>query len=232
MPRPAPRKKAIRPRDAATLVLVRRDASGPTVLMGQRHAGHVFMPSKFVFPGGRVDRGDAQVLPARGYRPDVEARLRVRCVPTRVRALGMAALRETFEETGLLVGRREPPARPTRSPSWKAFLSHGVTPSLDRLEFVARAITPPGSPRRFDARFFMADAEQIQGDLHDELAGDGELLDLSWVPLADAQELDLPEVTHLVIDEVRKRVDAGPDGARIRAPFFRWQGRKPFVEHL
>jgi 8-oxo-dGTP pyrophosphatase MutT (NUDIX family) len=223
--------RRIRPRDAATLILVRRDASGVRVLMGQRHAGHVFMPNKFVFPGGRVDRADARVAPLTPLRPEVERRVAHGVGATRARALAMAAVRETFEETGLLVG--EPTARPprTRSRSWRPFLERGIVPSLETLDFVARAITPPGGPRRFDARFFMADASCVHGDAHDELAGSGELLDLHWVPLAEALALDLPEITHMVIGELEKRLGA-PDPAAHPVPFVRFAGNAMRIDQL
>jgi 8-oxo-dGTP pyrophosphatase MutT (NUDIX family) len=223
--------KRVRPRDAATLVLYRRQADGVRILMGQRHSGHVFMPDKFVFPGGRVDPADARVRPLVPLRPEVERKLARGSSATRARALAMAAIRETFEETGLLVGDPSPRVPRTRSSAWAAFLRHGVVPSLGALDFVARAITPPGNPRRFDARFFMADASCIHGDAHDELVGSGELLDLDWVPLERAQSLDLPEVTHMVVDEVRKRL-AAADPASVPVPFVRFVRRGTAIEHL
>jgi 8-oxo-dGTP pyrophosphatase MutT (NUDIX family) len=221
----------VRPRDAATLILFRRGADGPRILMGQRHGGHVFMPNKFVFPGGRVDPADARIPPLTDLRPEVEQKLAQGCSATKARALAMAAIRETFEETGLLVGERV--ARPprTRSRAWRAFLAHGVVPSLETLDLVARAITPPGLPRRFDARFFMADAVHVHGDAHDELAGSGELLDVSWVPLTEAQHLDLPEITALVIEQLSKRL-AARDPTAVGVPFVRFRHGRTRVELL
>ncbi len=101
--------RAVRPRDAATLILVRNDGASPRVLMGQRHANHKFMPNKFVFPGGRVDPADSRIRPVEDLRPEVARLLlsRMRGTPSenRARALALAAIRETFEETGLAVGR-------------------------------------------------------------------------------------------------------------------------------
>jgi 8-oxo-dGTP pyrophosphatase MutT (NUDIX family) len=201
--------------------------------MGQRHAGHVFMPDKFVFPGGRLDRADHRIRPVTELRPAVADRVAVGTTPGRARALALAAVRETFEEAGLLVGARVARPQRSRSPSWRRFLAEGVAPTLDGFEFVARAITPPGNPRRYDARFFMADASLIQGDLHEALGGDGELLDLRWVPVGEAQSLDLPEVTHFVIDEVARRL-AMPRSQRdgIPVPFYRFRGEKPIFGKL
>src|SRR5258708_7886916 len=88
----------VRPRDAATLILIRRDGSAPQVLMGRRHGGHDFMPDKWVFPGGRIDRSDFRAPHATPLRRDVAARLEKTTSPSRARALAMAAVRETFEE--------------------------------------------------------------------------------------------------------------------------------------
>jgi 8-oxo-dGTP pyrophosphatase MutT (NUDIX family) len=221
----------VRPKDAATLILFRRGAEGPRILMGQRHGGHVFMPNKFVFPGGRVDPADGRIRPLTGLRRAVEEKVARGCGAARARALAMAAIRETFEETGLLVG--EPTSAPprSRSPSWRRFLRHRIVPSLEILDFVARAITPPGAPRRFDARFFMADAVHVHGDAHDELAGSGELLDLRWIPLEEAQQLDLPQITDLVIDEISKRL-AAPDPGAVPVPFVRFRGGRNVLETL
>jgi 8-oxo-dGTP pyrophosphatase MutT (NUDIX family) len=199
--------------------------------MGQRSAGHVFMPDKFVFPGGRVDPADSRVRPARGLRETVEARLVRGCTPARARALAMAAVRETFEETGLIVGTPGDGPRRSRSPSWAAFLERGVLPDLAPLEFIARAITPPANPRRFDARFFMTDASTIQGEVHERPTGSGELVHLHWVPLAEAKQLDLPEITRLVIDEIAKRLQT-PLTNTVPVPFYRWDGARPALEIL
>jgi 8-oxo-dGTP pyrophosphatase MutT (NUDIX family) len=213
--RPVPR-----PRDAGTLVLVRRDGAAPRILMGQRHAGHVFMPNKFVFPGGRVDYGDNRVPVAGELRPEVARRLRQGCSPTKARALALAAIRETFEEAGLLVGARAETGLRTRSKIWRDFFGQGVMPRLDILDFVARAITPPFRPRRFDARFFMVDASHIQSELHESPTGSGELLQLHWVPLDEARRLDLPAITHYVIEEVEARLRMDPEAAAARpVPF-------------
>ncbi len=211
------------PRDAATLVLVRKDGDEPRILMGQRHARLAFMPGKFVFPGGRVDRHDARIPSTTPLRPEVERRLcaESRVTATRARGLALAAIRETFEETGLLVGAKADAHVRTASRSWSAFLAHGVLPALHALDLVARAITPPGNPRRFDTRFFLADAAHVVGDAHDDLAGSGELQGLHWVPLARARDLDVPDVTAMVIGEVARRL-AAPDPERVPVPFVRY----------
>jgi 8-oxo-dGTP pyrophosphatase MutT (NUDIX family) len=208
-----------RPRDAAALVLCRRDRGEPQVLLGRRHGGLAFMPNLYVFPGGRVDAADARVPRATELRPVVLARLARGATPARARALALAAIRETYEEAGLLVGAAGVRRVRTRSTTWGAFFANGVVPALHALDYVARAITPPGNPRRFDTRFFLADASHARAP--DALAGSGELLDLRWVPLSRTEELPLPEATRLVIAEVAKRV-AARDPDAIPIPFARY----------
>ncbi len=201
-PSPARAGPAVRPRDAATLILVRGRPAFAEVLMGRRHGGHAFMPGKWVFPGGRVDPADARAPAASELRPEVAARLARTATPARARALALAAIRETFEETGLLLAR---PATPRLAAgAWRDFLAHGAAPDLAALDFVARAITPPISPKRFDARFFMARAEALMSQ--ERLADCGELDEIAWTPLADALALDLPSVTRYVLNDLPARL--------------------------
>ncbi len=207
--RDSARKPSVRPQDAATLILVRRDGRQPRVLMGQRAASHRFMPNMYVFPGGKVDPGDARLRPPRDLHPAVMARLTQSCTPARARGLALAAIRETWEETGLVVGEPHSPTLKSRSPQWREFLKSDANPCLDELHLVGRAITPPYHHRRFDARFFMAEAELIQGEPQDAPEGSGELLRLHWVSLRDARALELPEVTRIVLAEVERRLREG-----------------------
>ena len=214
------RPPALTPRDAATLIIVRRDAATPRVLMGKRHESHKFMPGKFVFPGGRVDLGDCRLRPGAGLDPRVEAkllaRMRARPSPGRARGIAMAAVRETFEEVGLVIGRPSEGRLATSDPAWSGFVATGHAPDLSSLRLFARAITPPGRTRRFDTRFLVADAEAVR-NLDAPVAASEELLDPYWVTIADAQGLDLPWITR----EVLRRLDAAlarPDGLEPDAP--------------
>ena len=208
----------LRPRHAATLVIVRRDAEKPRLLMGRRNRGHAFMPDKWVFPGGRVERGDYAAPAASELSPAVAARLahepRHRNAPSLARALALAAVRETFEETGLLLATSAP-TRPAAG-AWRPFLAQGALPDLAPLAFVARAITPPYRTRRFDARFFMAPASAL---LSLERQPDcGELDEIGWFDFDAARELDLPNITRFVVHEVAQRL---ADPGRP-APFMRF----------
>src|SRR5262249_22864511 len=98
-----------RPNDAATLILVDRSGSIPKVLVGKRHDNVVFMPGKFVFPGGRVDKADYRVPVAAPITPELEANLfkgSPKTVASRAKSLAIAAIREACEETGLCLGRK------------------------------------------------------------------------------------------------------------------------------
>lgn len=197
---------AIRP--AATVILWRDGPDGPQVLMGQRGAGAVFMPSKYVFPGGGVDPADhaapradalvmrcarrlSEVVPPEAPAPDV---------------LAAAALRELAEETGLSVGTGDP-----------------------ALRFVFRAITPPGRPRRFDARFFLVPAARADGDHVGFSGASDELSHLHWIGTGAARALDLPFITEVVLAEVAALLSGAPDQG---VPFFDNSGDRPVFRRL
>lgn len=190
------------PKDAATLILTRGHPDAAQVLMGRRARGHVFMASKWVFPGGRIDRSDFGAASANALPAADTARLTREIPARRARALALTAVRETFEETGLLLA--EPAPVVSVAGAWREFRAAGALPDLSALSYVARAITPPGRTRRFDARFFMADARAL---LHPEpTAGSGELDEIAWLPLAEARKLDLPAITRFVLGEVAERL--------------------------
>lgn len=206
-------------RDAATVIVLRqREGAAPCVLMGQRAAGAAFMPDKVVFPGGAVDPGDRAVPLARPLPAACAARLRIEADPALPHALAAAAIRELWEETGLRLA--EPGAWPVAPPpGWAGFAAAGGLPSAAGLTFVFRAVTPPGRPRRYDARFFLLDADALEGDAESFAAASGELARLQWVPLDAARRFDLPFITEVVLAEVAlvlRRGGLPPEGV----PFF------------
>lgn len=201
-------------RDAAT-VIVTRHASDPEVLMGMRGASAAFMPEKFVFPGGAMDSGDALVPLARPLA-EADARRLAALAPEGIApALAAAALRELWEETGQILGRPGPwPAPPA---DWAGFAAAGQVPDAGALRFVFRAVTPPGRPRRFDARFFLANAADLAGDPDDFTAACDELSDLQWIPIREARRFNLPFITEVVLAEVARILVEGPPES---VPFF------------
>ena len=202
----------VRPKDAATLILVDRSGKAPKVLLGKRHASHKFMPGRFVFPGGRVDPVDRQMPVAKPLHPHMEEQLMKRMQRPSVakaRAFALAAIRETFEETGLLLGvPGEAPGKVPDGP-WTDYAAAKFLPDLSALRFVGRAITPPGRNRRFDARFFTADASAIAHRVEGITGPDAELTELVWMTLAEAQQLDMPAVTGVMLEELNERIADG-----------------------
>ncbi|WP_417492376.1 NUDIX hydrolase [Maricaulis sp.] len=205
-----PAVKALRPRLAASLILTRGERGKTEVLMGRRSARHVFMPNKYVFPGGRVDRADLTAPVASDLAEDVFATM-TRILPERrARAAAMAAVRETAEETGLLIAR-EGSIR-SRHNNWAPFRASGVVPDLSGLRLITRAVTPPGRSRRFDTWFFTADASALCDDRPAKPSD--ELEDVQWVPLTQTRTLDLPIVTHFVLDELERVLPPSPQPTR------------------
>lgn len=168
-------------RDASTLVLVRDAAGGPEALLLERHPGSRFAPGAFAFPGGRLEPEDAPPDAERlcqGLTPEAAARILQDVAPA-ARAIGfwIAALREAFEETGLLLayGRDGAPFVPDAAGRARLVASRargraeaaafggmlgeeGLTLATDRMVYYAHWITPEARPLRYDTRFFVAAA--------------------------------------------------------------------------
>lgn len=225
----APAERPATPVDAASLILVRDGAFGPEVLMGRRHRRARFVPDAFVFPGGKVDPADRAAKPARDLDPVHPPRMAVRGNADFARALAMAAVRETFEETGLLLAATGNPGGDDPAvaahPSWAAIGAAGSAPDLSTLAYFGRAITSPYSPIRFHARFFLADAGAAAG----RLGGSGELSDLDWYPVAHAiARLPIVDVTEFMLGEVARRADGTQAG---EAPLFAYRKNVPYVRY-
>ena len=101
----------------------------------------------------------------------------------KARALALAAIRETFEETGCCSACAATRRRDSGRPVDRCSPRPGSVPISARLHFIARAITPPGRPRRFDARFFAVDAGAIAHRIEGVTGPDAELVELVWLPL-------------------------------------------------
>ena len=212
-----------RPKDAATLILVDRTAATPKVLVGKRHDKVVFMPGKFVFPGGRVDKSDNRVPVAAPISKELETNLlkgSPKITPSRARALAIAAIREACEETGLCLGRKTKSAAPDLEGAWKPFTEAGLLPDPSSLFLIARAITPPGRVRRFDTRFFTADASAITHHVQGVVHADAELVELVWVEIGSKPLADLHAMTKNVLNELEKRLATGPLKHDAAVPFF------------
>ena len=188
-------------RHASTVILVRDPATEPRILMGQRGANAVFMPNRFVFPGGALDAGDAAVPLVAPLDARCAMRLDEDSAPGLAHGLAVAAVRELWEETGLVLGA--PGAWPGTPPEdWLGFAATGHVPSAAGLSFVFRAITPPGRTRRFDARFFLADAGMIQGDPDDFSRASDELSHLEWISLDRLRSFHMAFITEVALAEI------------------------------
>jgi 8-oxo-dGTP pyrophosphatase MutT (NUDIX family) len=202
----------VRPRDSATLILVDHSRPVPQVLFGRRHERHKFLPGKFVFPGGRVEITDRTMpVAAPLHARDAERLMRRVRRPSAAKASGfaLAAIRETYEETGLMLGIRQTGEAPVPPGVWKAFAAAGVLPDLSAMHFIARAITPPGRPRRFDSRFFAADVSAIGHRAEGFYGPDHELVELVWLPITEARRLDMPTITAVALEELQERLASG-----------------------
>ena len=192
------------------------------------------MPGKFVFPGGRVEPQDARMAFATPLDPHVEARLSQRVTRPRrdlPRALALAAIRETFEETGLLLGTRTDRAPAVPGDHWAAFAEARVLPDLASLHFIARAITPPRRPPRLAARFFSADAGAIAHKVDGIVGPDAELVELVWMPISEAKQFDMPTITRIVLEQLELRVARG-FGQELPSPFFRMLNKRFVLAQL
>jgi 8-oxo-dGTP pyrophosphatase MutT (NUDIX family) len=217
----------MRPRDAATLILLDRSGGETRVLMGRRSMKHAFMPGRLVFPGGRTDPADSRVATADLLHPSVEAKLIAgagsRMSPARARAIALSAVRETYEEAGLLLGRKAEYA--TRREGWQAFAEHGVAPTLGNLRMIARAITPPGRVRRFDTRFIAAWREDVAVALPS--GPTQELEELVWLPVGNAVAEEMPMITRSILGDLARRLAEDPAlDPDFPVPFYRMRNQR------
>jgi 8-oxo-dGTP pyrophosphatase MutT (NUDIX family) len=189
--------------------------------MGRRRPDAVFLPDKYVFPGGRLEAADGNVAFA-GSLSEHERGCLLRGVgdadPERgMRAFVAAALRETFEETGYLVAMAGGDPNGRVEGDWDRVLRSGLRPDFAQVKYIARAITPPGRPRRYDTRFFLAEASAIHSVLP---RTDGELSEIGWFALDHLSAHDLPSITRMVLEDLSAALSDGPSG---EIPFYFWR---------
>jgi 8-oxo-dGTP pyrophosphatase MutT (NUDIX family) len=214
----------IRPRDAASIIVWRNGPTGVEVLMGRRSRRAAFVPDFFVFPGGRLDDADFSIAPASPLNPAFVESMGVRGDAKKAAALAVAAVRETFEETGLMIADR---ANATGAAAWPEWSALGLAPALGQLRYFGRATTSPRSPIRFNARFFIAHAEHTRG----ELGGSGELSELMFYPVAIVMEgMPILDVTEFMLNElIRFANDAS--GVDRPPPIFCYRRTVPYVRY-
>jgi 8-oxo-dGTP pyrophosphatase MutT (NUDIX family) len=207
-----------RANDAASLVIYRQRGNAIEVLMGRRKKQARFAPGVYVFPGGMVDAADSKIDRPMPFKMAGLSKQANRKLQT----LALTAVRETFEETGLVLGQKGVLPK-IEHPSWEKYHLLGMVPALQHLHYLGRAITPSGSATRFHARFFVAAHEHFSGSFIDE----GELLDIRWVKLASACELPMFDVTEFMLDEMQRYL-AGP---RQTTPLMSYRGRHTLIRY-
>lgn len=203
----------VKPRNAASIIVLQGEPGNERIVMGKRNRALKFMPGALVFPGGRVDRGDGHVPCCDSLEPCTEEKLvinmRGRTGPRSAKALGVAAIRELHEETGLMIGG--PSRNLPRGEDWAPFREHGIAPEIGTLRLLARAITPPGLHRRFDTWFFvlrLADSHVVPDE---GFRPSGELEELKWLRPDEAINQDTREITRVMLVELINRLRDDPE---------------------
>jgi len=204
--------------NAASIIVVRYDNKYPMVLMGKRNANSSFMPDKYVFPGGKVDLDDLKINLANEINVTCRAKLDYASNPKLVNALCAASIRELFEETGHILGTKGKWDE-TAPDNWREFLKSGYRPDAAGLRFIFRAVTPPEYKRRFDTRFFLVNAKWLVTDLSYFSTLSEELVDLQWIRLDRATDLNMPFITQLVLNEVENILIGNNNNTQI--PYFK-----------
>ncbi len=203
----------MRPRNSATLILIDRAHKVPKVLLGRRHARHRFLPGKFVFPGGRIEPADRLMAVSAHLHPTHAERLMRRVKrPSLAKSAAYALDRRARDLRGdrhHARRARRPQALSAPPGLWQEFAKAGIVPDLSQIHFIARAITPPGRPLRFDSRFFAADVSAIARRDDGFIGPEKELVELVWLPLNEAQKLDMPGITAVALEELQDRIASG-----------------------
>ena len=207
----------IKIKDAATIVIVRKQNNKYKILMGQRGKDAVFMPNKFVFPGGAYDKIDS-LVPFSKSLPDQEKNLlSVKSSMSKSESLAATVIRELWEETGLKIANSYN-WNDLKINGWGDFSKNNIAPNASKLKFFFRAITPVGRPRRFDARFFICFAQDLMCNLDDFSNASSELNHLQWIELEKTDEFDLPIITRIVLKEVQDIILYGSNKKGV--PFY------------
>lgn len=224
----------LRPKNSATLIILRRNGNSTEMLMGKRHARHTFMPNLYVFPGGVVDAADSRLkLPPNdntnisGLNQNLLLHdMKGPKTASRARALVLAAIRETFEETGYIVGIKNNQLQRTKSNSWQKFFNTGYLPNCETCKYIGRAITPPNSVRRYDTRFFALWADDLADGLNRHGTGTDELEKLIWVPINGIQDINTPSITKIMTLELNLQIKNQSFLDTTPVPFYQFKHNK------
>lgn len=217
---------AIKPRDAASLLLYRQQAETVEVLVGRRPSKSRFMPDVYVFPGGAVDPVDARAKPAKVMDSAFAQHMAVGQSQARAQTIAMAAVRETYEETGVSITQAGHPGS-VKDDTWQTLAKRDLSADLSVLKYFARATTPADQPMRFHARFFVCNSAQVSGFDNHQLRQNDELLDLRWMSIQNPEDLPLRSVTKFLLKEFAQWLD--PNAAHTGYPTFTQKSGKRVV---
>jgi len=202
------------PRPASTLILMRDGASGPEVLMLQRTQSAVFLGGAYVFPGGSLDESDADPRILKRIRGEAK-------IPPA--PYWVAAVRECFEEAGVLMGvdarRAESLMHYRKRPFVELLENENLYIPADAIAYYGHWITAPGRPRRFDTRFFLAVAPEGQAGSHDAM----ETIHDVWITPREAlergarNEIELVPATQSTLQDLKSFKTAREAFEAVRA---------------
>ena len=207
------KQRPSKPKRSASLILIDRQGSTPRLLLGRRDSSQKFMPDKYVFPGGKTDRHDHRMTVVADLQDSDRQRLMSalgsRASHAKARSIALSAIRETQEETGLLLGAHH--SVPISAVGWSAFTTNSLAPDLSLFRLIARAVTPPIYRHRYDTHFFATFRDQSLHEAHSRLTPSDELLDPNWFTFLQAKKLDLPEITRTILHDIETRLMSDPD---------------------
>ena len=166
----------VKPKPAASLVITRQKKKNLYVLMGQRPKNSIFAPNVWVFPGGKVEKYDSLNKDIKLNKKILTDLKKLKANNLLSSALISAALRETYEETGLKL----------------------INKNLEGLWVLARAITPANQKIRFDTKFFVLD----ENNFTNKIKGNGELHNLGFINIREAIKLPLFDITQFLLEDL------------------------------
>ena len=224
--------KPTKPKDASTLIIIRKNKKKTFVLMGQRPMQSRFMPGVYVFPGGVTEKEDLQAYKFFKLKPNKKVNKKAvkSYSNSHCQSLLLTAIRETAEETGLYLAKSD---RNLSKPfingesSWNHFTEKSYIPSIHKLLFFGRAITPSKLKIRFHARFFIAFYEDFVG----KMKANRELENLDWISLNEAKNKKIADVTEFMLDEIIKLNDNYSNLSNKKFfPMFTWRKNKRWIK--
>ena len=222
--------KIVKPKDASSIIVLKRNKGKVMVLMGRRPLTAKFMPGVYVFPGGAVEKDDFKIGKYYNLTSKLSKSKDKASSTNHSIAIQLAAIRETAEETGLFLGKRQTIIEPAIFPKnniWLPFYNQSLNPEIFKLIFLGRAITPSFMKIRFHARFYIAFFEDFVGNIN----SNGELEKLDWFNIREVKHLNVADVTEFMIDEIISAEENFENFLKnYKHPMFTWRNKKRWVK--